>query len=499
MKVDSFNAPFMNAYFQRVWTVQEIAMAHAVRVHYGTCAVSWRDFVASALFTVKQSGGFSKNQEAEINVFQDMETQWKLLNSLESHFVLPDIYGVESLYDRFNKENILGKLTPGTAELALVKSKGLNATEPRDKAYAMLWAFPESSAVTDPLRRADYNKSIEEIYTEYTTAIFVRMRGAPIQFYWVNSTQRNTSLPSWVPDWKENTTMLFSLWAQDLRSYRAAKEDSGRYKIEIEGRLLRVWGVEHSKIHALIRLTEEVRQSNHSGAEPEVLLEALIDSAELLKSFIDVSKQIINASSEEILERLHRVLHSRRASDGPGPEDQSVFVGTEREVGLSGDLKVSIGLLRITLFDKLSSLLNDTTVPIEMIRSTLAAYLSGHEVHKVLERVQTLPNLPPFFAVAISLSPFVNIYHFVYRVLIDHRDKDFFLTDKGNIGIAFHGLAAGDTIALWKGCPSPMVARKVDAEGRGFYRFHGPAYVDGIMNGEAWITEEGRLQTFELI
>ena len=102
-QVDSFNAPFLNQYFQRVWTVQEIAMAHSIRIHYGAKIVSWRDFVASALFAVKR-GGFARNQEADIDVFRDSEIHWNLLNCLESHFVLPDIYGVEALYNRVTKE-----------------------------------------------------------------------------------------------------------------------------------------------------------------------------------------------------------------------------------------------------------------------------------------------------------------------------------------------------------------------------------------------------------
>ena len=44
-----------------------------------------------------------------------------------------------------------------------------------------------------------------------------------------------------------------------------------------------------------------------------------------------------------------------------------------------------------------------------------------------------------------------------------------------------------------------MIVRKSEGEGRDFYRFHGPAYVDGIMKGEAWVGEEGDLQAFELI
>jgi len=284
-------------------------MAHNIRVHYGMTNVSWADFVASGLFTVKR-GGFARNQEAQIDVFRDLDTNWSLLNGLESHFVLPDIYGLEALYDRHKKGDILRKYTDGTAEQALIKSRGLNATEAKDKAYSMLWAFPESSNATDPLRRADYNKPIDEIYTEYTTAIFIKMKGAPMQFYMVNSASRNLNLPSWVPDWEKRTSMSYFLWTRQLMGFQAANEDSRKYKLEIDGRILRVSGVEHSKMKALVRLSEEVHQRNLIEASPEELVEGLIDTVEVIRSVIQVSRTILGSENKESLESFHRVIHS---------------------------------------------------------------------------------------------------------------------------------------------------------------------------------------------
>jgi hypothetical protein len=75
-----------------------------------------------------------RNQEASIEIFRDLERHWNLINSPESHFVLPDIYSVEAVYNNSDERNTLSRYTPGTAELALFKSKRLEATEPKDKA-----------------------------------------------------------------------------------------------------------------------------------------------------------------------------------------------------------------------------------------------------------------------------------------------------------------------------------------------------------------------------
>jgi hypothetical protein len=478
--------------------VQEIAMAHSIRIHYGAKIVSWRDFVASALFAVKR-GGFARNQEADIDVFRDSEIHWNLLNYLESHFVLPDIYGVESLYNRGDGRNILSKYTPGTAELALIKSKGLKATEPKDMAYAMLWAFPNSSEFTDPLRRADYDKPIEVIFTEYTTAIFVKTKGPSVQFYWVNSAPRNASLPSWVPDWKESTSMSLFVWGQRLREFRAAKEDSLKYEIEIEGRLLRISGIEYSGMKALIRLHKEVRQRNLHEANPGELLEALIDTTELVKGFIETSRIVNSTHDEGLLEAVHRVVHSQKHMHDPGPEDQSEFFAKSKERELSERLSISVGLLRIRVFDKLSFLTEETTISVDPIETSLEQFLLKKETEEVVRGAQALPNLPPFFAVIVSLSPYIDVYHFLHIALLDHRDKDFFITDKGNLGVAFQGLDSGDVVGICKGCPSPMIMRKSEIDGRYVYQLHGPAYVDGIMMGEAWVEGGDDLQVFELV
>ncbi|KAH8665115.1 heterokaryon incompatibility protein-domain-containing protein [Tricladium varicosporioides] len=494
---DSFNAAFMNAYFQRVWTVQEIAMAHNIRVHYGAANASWPDFVASGLFAVKR-GGFAKNQEAEIDVFRDLDTHWNLLNALESHFVLPDIYGVEALYDRHKKGNILRKYTDGTANLALIKSRGLNATEAKDKAYSMLWAFPESSNGIDPLRCVDYNKPIDVIFTEYTTAIFIKTKGSPTQFYMINSTSRNPNLPSWVPDWEKRTSMSYFLWTSQLMNFQAANEYSRENNLEVDGRILRISGVEQSKMKALIRLSEEARQRNVTEGGPEELMEGLIDTAEVIRGVIHVSRTIIGCENKESLESFHRVIHSQKHLHNLGPEDQIEFDGKLSEVEVSRRLNISIGLLRLRVFDKLSFLMDESTFPKDLVRTVLEEFLPKGEIDKITYDTEQLPNLAPFFAIIAALSPYIDIYRFLYVALLDHRDKDFFITDKGNIGVAFQGLKNNEVVAIWRGCPSPVIVRGVEVNGKDMYLLHGPAYVDGIMNGESWVENEDDLRVFEL-
>ncbi|KAI9766383.1 MAG: hypothetical protein M1839_004915 [Geoglossum umbratile] len=250
---------------------------------------------------------------------------------------------------------------------------------------------------------------------------------------------------------------------------------------------------------ALIRFHEEARQRNLQEGNTRELLEALLDTAELVRSFIELCRTTNYPDDEGLLEAFHKVIHSQKHMYDPGPEDQSEFSGKPKEEEASGKLNTSIGLLRIQVFDKISFLLDENTVSASSIRTSLEQFLLEREADEVVQGAEELPNLPPFLALVVSLSQYIDLYHFLHIALLDHRDKELFITNKGNMGMAFQGLNINDAVAIWEGCPSPFIVRKVERDGRSLYRLHGPAYVDGIMNGEAWVEEENELRVFELI
>ena len=474
-------------------------MAHKILIHYGAELIQWRDFVASGLFSVKR-GGFARNQEAETKIFRDSERHWELINSLESHFVLPDIYGVEALYSSSGGQTTQSRYTSGTAELALFKSKALEAFEPKDKAYAMLWAFPNSSAATEQLCRVDYEKPLELIYTEFTTATFVRTSGSTVQLYLVNSLPRLPTLPSWVPDWSRTNTVSYFTWISKLRDFRAAGEDSLRYRISIDGPVLRISGTEYCGIRALIRFSEESRQRNLYEAEAGDLVEALIDTAVLVQGLISTARQLATTEVDaSLLDSVHRVLHSQKVLHTPGTDDQKEFFARPKERELSQKLCISVGLLRVRVFDELSFLIEEDTIRRSLVEVSLGHYLDAAEVDTILEDAAQSLNLIPILAIAVALSPYIDLYHFLHIVLLDHRDKDLFITAKGGLGMAFQGLQKDDLIVVLQGCPSPMIVRTLPNSEGIRHRLHGPAYVDGAMASEAWVSDRSKLREYQLV
>ncbi|KAK5124302.1 hypothetical protein LTR85_002005 [Meristemomyces frigidus] len=53
----------------------------------------------------------------------------------------------------------------------------------------------------------------------------------------------------------------------------------------------------------------------------------------------------------------------------------------------------------------------------------------------------------------------------------------------------------GDRICLFAGAPFPFVIRDI---GEGYYELIGDAYIQGIMNGEAWPEDEAEIETISL-
>ena len=77
-------------------------------------------------------------------------------------------------------------------------------------------------------------------------------------------------------------------------------------------------------------------------------------------------------------------------------------------------LSISVGLLRIRVFGTLSFLTEETIIFVDPIETSLEQFLPEKETEEVIRGAQALPNLPPFFAVIVSLSPYIDVYHFLH-------------------------------------------------------------------------------------
>jgi len=94
--------------------------------------------------------------------------------------------------------------------------------------------------------------------------------------------------------------------------------------------------------------------------------------------------------------------------------------------------------------------------------------------------------------VVLTMTGLISIHRYTLKL---NTGRAFFTTSAGYMGSGFHAIQEGDTVALFAGARHPMIIRRVGE----YHRLVGPAYIHGIMYGEAWPKDERSLSKFTLI
>lgn len=170
-------------WFQRVWIMQEIVFSKNIQFLCGTNYISWEDI---SLFA--------------ICMIQHDLVQYLSLNGLPQETTsesgcgrLLEIFHIQSSFTSFPDSLLLLS--------AIVYGRSAQATDPRDKVFAVMGMTP---TIINP----DYSKATFDVYTEAAESVepddIVRMLCC------VDHSQPIAGRPSWVPDWStpRQTTAL---------------------------------------------------------------------------------------------------------------------------------------------------------------------------------------------------------------------------------------------------------------------------------------------------
>ncbi|KAH8679599.1 heterokaryon incompatibility protein-domain-containing protein [Tricladium varicosporioides] len=184
-------------YWQRTWTLQELAFASQAYVYFGSQYVSWKifkqafmDFMGVHRGDERRLDGFLAHCNAETLIKIQMITDGTDYTSV-SHTLGKNHQDMKSF--RYHS----GLLLPD-AFLSAVRSQ--QASDPRDKLFGIFKVMDYYSSGV--LRQPDYSRTTVDIFQEATIAIMqsekadcgLRMlRLSP-------SDKRDPALPSWVPD-----------------------------------------------------------------------------------------------------------------------------------------------------------------------------------------------------------------------------------------------------------------------------------------------------------
>ena len=215
---------FERPYFRRTWVVQELVVASDTIIRCGSFTISWEyvEYIARSL----------------------LATGWiRALKKVYGSNCIPNYVQTIS-----NIKGSFAELKGGPGiplSLLLNASRRFGATDPRDKAIALVGMADHRSLGSSATAVLDYSKSVEDLYTEVTGHLIIRERSLNLLSSVEDIVDRVfMCLPSWVPNysiWQRHTILGSSIRVPHLNFYAAgntpvvARWQTGSRVLELDG------------------------------------------------------------------------------------------------------------------------------------------------------------------------------------------------------------------------------------------------------------------------
>lgn len=203
-------------FFRRIWTVQEVALARKAILVDGRSSVDWHEFCT---------------------VMRRIEKRSKMSGFVYLSKALSNTGHKDAAIDR-------GPLGPPLLE-TLADCSSRNATDPRDKIYGLLGLCRRENF------QADYSASISETYCRLVEHLVrwhcnLDVLSAVQHRYWI----RQDDIPSWAPDWRNQTSGHLHLKQLKSCSYNASgnTEPLATFYRDEAGRKLMLHGIKFDTI-----------------------------------------------------------------------------------------------------------------------------------------------------------------------------------------------------------------------------------------------------------
>lgn len=449
--VDSLHSLLYRDYWHRVWVLQEIAVAKNVIVACGNKKCPLEAFETTAV-TMTHIITSSVTHLMSTTSWVELTAQGTSLT--RSPVAAPALRMLKER--RWYQTKVHRQLTwiltfaRSTGATVLTDTR-LRATDPRDHIYALLGI----ASNTEQLGIIpDYNKSVEDIYTEVTGKILEH------NFDLLLMSQRGKSqqVPSWVPDWRQDLKESPGNCAgfqKPFRAYGQVQPILPSLRKDGPKDIPSILEVTGTRVDVVSYTGAVFRKEETQNSSPK--------STGLL-------------SVQLFLAQIENLCHRSAALDSKIYGDPKIWlkdalvripVGDCEKISPEGDRSrlSETSKSRYEALIAFLDMINNPAVDENQVSDTL---MSGW-------------------------SKFMMYLVDMYR-LMDRRP---FITENGYVGVGPAAMLSGDAVSIFFGAHVPYVVRQ-ESENPQRFSLVGDAYVYGIMDGE-FMTTGFRQEVFELI
>ncbi len=448
-----------NRYFQRIWTVQEFMLAQKADALVVTAheSCSLEDF-ALGMFLFAQFPTICLSL-----------TSFEYIDIISNNSVLV-VMQSDVVYDEE------AQLATRSRRANIMNIHYLQCSEPRDKAYAFLWALraraKEKNVENHPIFNVDYeNKSVQQVFKDLAIA-FMEFFDPTLALYSACQPTKGYDLPTWVSDWNNpHRRMVDYLLA--VGSFDAGTSDKPFTPFEFHGNSLFLRGVLATTVTKTFNIFEDI-------PEPRTVT----DSAGRIPFLLDGLSKVINHVKIEFSKQPDALVDY---ADRLG----SILVWP------SGDFYLLFGVIwRVLLaFNDLLTAVEDSRESRFMrtkswqaaMKEILIPHLGQVRVNKYLKSVA------PFELSLTENMILLNSYSEKEKPIFDTLMyivpgvQSIFFTADGHIGVGTN-VQKGDSVAVWDTIGCPVVIRRIGStvEPYGPWSLISMGSISGLMQGEAY-------------
>lgn len=421
---------YSQPWFQRLWVIQEVALARRIMIRCGSHEIAWETLVTAARV-------------------QSQSVRRGTLHNLRFPYGFPYFVLIETMrmvFSKWDKHRLLTNLD---------LSRGSLCSDDLDHVYALL----SMNGPGDPKIVPDYAISVHELFIKVAQAFLQILADDGYELRTLYYAAQNMGdhhrpeindssdqLPSWVPDWRSGASM------PDRRSF--AVGTSNHFAAGLRFKPVISFDSVEPILNARVIFIDMILDGQSIQSQQHLSHEQLRQELLRWHSFYDRNSINVKPQAPPPIDQLTRFLRTITA-DLTDPSAQDFLPGQKSEKEL-----VELWLRYAAKAPPATAKFHNFAETGEGSEST-----TGGTVYRQSD-----------------------LHAFGLALRSTTENRQFIVTSKDRVGLAPRNVKPGDMVMLMPATVVPFVVRKIGniSQGQPTCSIVGDCYLDGVMYGELW-------------